>query len=117
MLLGIRKAIGKMGHTIKNRAGYAYYAAKEKVQEAEIKVREQQDNPKSAYNKSKRVVNRGLNYAERVRDNTNHSPFLGHSEHKRKHKKRSHAHQTINVYVQGGGPKRKRKQKRGFSLI
>lgn len=122
--MGIRKAIGKMGSTVKRHAQnakvnaeIAYYSTEEKVRDMQLKAMQQRNNPKSAYNRAKGLANKGLDYADRVRENADSSPLLGGSTPKPKHRRHRSTGQTINIYVQSEGRKKKRKQTARFSLI
>lgn len=135
IILQVRKSIGKMGRVVKSGANKAVGAAVAAAPEVKHQLGQ-------AKYKAERLADRGLNYAERVRDNATESSLvagvesnarhehaeqflIGNSyeraEHhgKRKHKAINKRQQTIVIHVNSKGrKKRKRKTlKSGFSLI
>ena len=102
----LRKSIGKMGHVVRHTATMAYYDARNSYNTNKPKV--------------KKAVKRGLDYAERVRDNTEHSAFLGGTtqEQRRKHKHKK-ATQTIIIQVNNQNKRRhkRKRQQNQYSLI
>ena len=137
--LGLKKSIGKMGSLAKTGASRVGQAVKEEYQQAKEEYPEVRRRAGKAYNKAGKIANRGLDYAERVRNNASESKLFGdttsHSRHEKsersffgsdyeeaEHRKPSRSGQTIVIHVNGKGNRRKKKRQHtnrrsGFSLI
>ncbi len=142
--LGLKKTIGKMGSLAKTGVEKAGRVVKSEYNHAKAEYPETKRKVGKAVAKADRIANRGLDYAERVRDNASESSlfketeshhgrheqserfFIGadyeRAEHRRpRNNKRRHSGQTIVINVNGNSGRKKKRQRSnnqaGFSLL
>jgi hypothetical protein len=139
IVLGLKKIIGKMGTLAKQGASRASEAVKAKYHQAKEHYPENKRRIKKAVAKADKWAGKSLDYATRVRDNTEKSIFLNSKAVHRRHEaseqfligsnyERAEHHkprrrgnvQTIVININNDRRKKKRKsqnKRSGFSLI